>query len=84
MQRLSSRTPRALSRTLAILLAALALAGATSACTNPGGKVPVSSPVYAFQAPEAEDFEPESDDDDSSDTSTDATDDSTDSSADGN
>jgi hypothetical protein len=71
MQRLSSRTPRALSRTLAILLAALALTAAAG-CTNPGGKVPVSSPVYAFQAPDAEDFAPDTDDDDSSDTDTDA------------
>jgi hypothetical protein len=34
--------------------------------------VPVSSPVYAFQAPDAEDFAPDTDDDDSSDTDTDA------------
>ena len=64
MQRLSSRAlSRSFPRTLAILLAALALTAAAG-CTNPGGKVPVSSPVYAFQAPDAEDFEPESDDDD--------------------
>lgn len=70
MQRLSSRTPRALSRTLALLLASLALAAGAAACgPNPAGKVPVSSPVYSFQAPDAEDFEPESDDDDSTDSS---------------
>ena len=71
MQRLSSRSSRLASRTLALMLASLALAG-TSACKNPGGKVPVSSPVYAFQAPDAEDFEPESDDEDDTDADADA------------
>ena len=61
-------------RPLISLLAALALTAATSACTNPGGKVPVSSPVYAFQAPDAEDFAPDTDDDDASDTDSDAAD----------
>lgn len=74
MQRLSSRAlSRSFPRTLAILLAALALTAAAG-CTNPGGKVPVSSPVYAFQAPDAEDFAPDTDDDDSSDSDTDTTD----------
>ena len=60
MHRLSSRLA---SRTPALMLAALAL-GAAACGPNPAGKPPVSSPVYAFQAPDAEDFEPESDDDD--------------------
>lgn len=35
-----------------------------SACgPNPGGKPPVSSPVYQFQAPDAEDFAEDTDDD---------------------
>ncbi|MBL8622911.1 MAG: hypothetical protein JNK64_16465 [Myxococcales bacterium] len=64
MHRLSSRLA---SRTLALMLAALALDAA--ACgPNPAGKVPVSSPVYSFQAPDAEDFDQDTDDDDDSDT----------------
>ena len=61
---------RLFSRTLALMLAALALGAA--GCTNPGGKVPVSSPVYSFQAPDAEDFDQDTDDDDDSDTDSDA------------
>jgi hypothetical protein len=60
---------RHLLGSLILALAALTL----GACgPNPGGKVPVSSPVYAFQAPDAEDFAPDTDDDDSSDTDGDA------------
>jgi hypothetical protein len=55
---------RLFSRTLALMLASLALAAGAAACgPNPAGKVPVSSPVYSFQKPDAVDFEPDTDDD---------------------
>ncbi|MBK9032069.1 MAG: hypothetical protein IPL61_12225 [Myxococcales bacterium] len=54
---------RLIFRALVLALAGLALG--TAACgPNPAGKVPVSSPVYSFQAPDAEDFEDQDDEDD--------------------
>lgn len=42
------------------LLGALALVlGGLAACTNPGGKVPVVSPISSFVAPEADEVFPE-------------------------
>ncbi|MEZ4402412.1 MAG: hypothetical protein R3B06_20470 [Kofleriaceae bacterium] len=53
---------RHLARSLILGLFGLLL-GSAACGKNPGGKVPVSSPVYSFQAPDAEDFEPEDADD---------------------
>ena len=51
-----------------IVLALVTLLLGTAACgPNPGGKIPVSSPVYAFQAPETDDLKTPSDDDDDDD-----------------
>ena len=52
-----------MQRLFALMLAALAL-GAAACGPNPGGKLPVSSPVYSFQPPDAEDFEEEPPEDD--------------------
>ena len=65
---------RLLSRALVLALVALAL-GAAACGPNPAGKVPVSSPVYAFQAPDAEDFEPDTEDEDDDGADADAPDD---------
>ncbi len=51
-----------------IFLAMVMLLGAAACGPKPGGKLPVSSPVYAFQVPDAEDFDAEVEDDEADDT----------------
>ncbi len=58
-------------RALALCLLAAALGAGCSA--NPGGKVPVASPIYAFQPVDPDEYAAEEEDDDAAD---DAADDS--------
>jgi|GEM_PF-5719884 len=61
---------RLMSRTFVLALATFLL-GSAGCGPKPAGKLPVSSPVYAFQEPDAEDFAPADEDED---TDTDAVD----------
>jgi hypothetical protein len=61
MQRLMTRA--------SVFAFASLLLGSAACGPKPAGKVPVSSPVYSFVAPDAEDFAPDTDDDDDSGTS---------------
>ena len=48
---------------LVLALAAIVLGAVACSGPNSAKNVPVSSPVYTFEAPDAEDFDVESDDD---------------------
>ncbi len=48
---------------LGSLIFALVAATLAACGPNPAGRPPVSSPVYQFQAPDAEDFAEDTDDD---------------------
>ena len=54
---------RSLVRSLALLLLAGALTHGLAGCTNPGGRPPVDSPIYAFQPVDPDDYADEDADD---------------------
>jgi hypothetical protein len=64
---------RHLVRFVALCLLAGAMVHGLAGCTNPGGRPPVDSPIYAFQPADPDDY---SDDADSDDGGSDSADDS--------
>jgi hypothetical protein len=58
---------RLLVRSLATILLAGAMVHGLAGCTHAGGKVPVDSPVYAFQPADPDDFANDDGDDDDDD-----------------